>query len=66
MIKLNKRKLFTCRRAETVTNDMVKEALQLHRDRLLVGYLDNEKMYLSDHAILHGLEKDTSRIIAWC
>lgn len=56
-INLNKRKLFTTS-AEEVTTELVSEAVELHRSKLLKGYLENEDMYMSNHSILKGGPKD--------
>lgn len=58
-MRLNKRKLITCHRQDDVTADMVKKAIGLHRSRLLKNYLENEKMYMSDHDILHAKKKES-------
>lgn len=56
-INLNKRKLFTTS-AEEVTTELVSEAVELHRSKLLKVYLENEDMYMSNHSILKGSPKD--------
>lgn len=56
-ISLNKRKLFTTS-AEEVTAELVSEAVELHRSKLLKDYFENEDMYMSNHSILKGDAKD--------
>lgn len=56
-ISLNKRKLFTTS-AEEVTAELVSDAVELHRSKLLKGYFENEDMYMSNHSILKGSPKD--------
>lgn len=57
LVRLNKRKVFTTAASE-VTAELVSEAVGLHRGRLIKGYLENEDMYLSKHAILKGSKKE--------
>lgn len=56
-ISLNKRKLFTTS-AEEVTAELVSDAVELHRSKLLKDYFENEDMYMSNHSILKGDAKD--------
>lgn len=56
-VNLNKRKLLTTTASE-VTQDLVSEAVQLHRSHLLKGYIENEDMYMSSHKILKGGSKE--------
>ncbi|HEP1794304.1 TPA: phage portal protein [Streptococcus suis] len=56
-INLNKRKLFTTS-ADTVTEELVSDAVELHRSKLLKDYFENEDMYMSNHSILKGSPKD--------
>lgn len=56
-VNLNKRKLLTTTASE-VTQDLVSEAVQLHRSHLLKGYIENEDMYMSSHKILKGGPKE--------
>ena len=56
-VNLNKRKLLTTTASE-VTQDLVSEAVQLHRSHLLKGYIENEDMYMSKHKILKGGAKE--------
>ena len=56
-VNLNKRKLLTTTASE-VTQDLVSEAVQLHRSHLLKGYIENEDMYMSKHKILKGVAKE--------
>lgn len=56
-VNLNKRKLLTTTASE-VTQDLVSEAVQLHRSHLLSGYVENEDMYMSKHKILKGVAKE--------
>lgn len=56
-VNLNKRKLLTTTASE-VTQDLVSEAVQLHRSHLLKGYVENEDMYMSKHKILKGRPKE--------
>lgn len=57
LVSLNKRKLFTTS-AEEVTAELVSEAVELHRSKLLKDYFENEDMYMSNHSILKGDAKD--------
>lgn len=57
LVSLNKRKLFTTS-AEEVTAELVSDAVELHRSKLLKDYFENEDMYMSNHSILKGDAKD--------
>lgn len=57
LVNLNKRKVFTTS-ADDVTEKIVSEAIKLHRDKLLKSYIENEDMYMSEHAILKQHEKE--------
>lgn len=57
-VNLNKRKLFTTS-ADTVTEELVSEAVGLHQTHLLKDYVENEDMYMSKHKILSGPKKDS-------
>lgn len=57
LVSLNKRKLFTTS-AEEVTQELVSEAVKLHRSNLLKGYIENEDMYMSKHEILKSAKKE--------
>ncbi|HEL2593613.1 TPA: phage portal protein [Streptococcus suis] len=57
LVSLNKRKLFTTS-ADTATEELVSDAVELHRSKLLKDYLENEDMYMSNHSILKGDPKD--------
>lgn len=57
LVSLNKRKLMTTS-AEEITPELVADAVDLHRSKLLKGYLENEDMYMSNHSILKGSPKD--------
>ncbi|MDW8743178.1 phage portal protein [Streptococcus suis] len=57
LVSLNKRKLFTTS-ADTVTEELVSDAVELHRSKLLKDYFENEDMYMSNHSILKGGPKD--------
>lgn len=56
-VHLNKRKLFTTSATE-VTQELVSEAVQLHRSNLLKSYIENEDMYMSKHEILKSVKKE--------
>ncbi|HEP1819241.1 TPA: phage portal protein [Streptococcus suis] len=57
LVSLNKRKLMTTS-ADTVTEELVSDAVELHRSKLLKDYFENEDMYMSNHSILKGGPKD--------
>ena len=44
LVSLNKRKLFTTSEKE-VTEELVSNAIDIHRSKLLKNYLENEDMY---------------------
>lgn len=58
IVKLNKRKLLTVPPETEITEEIVEEAIKLHREQLLKSYKKNEAMYMSDHDILHGQAKE--------
>lgn len=51
MLKLNKKKLITVSREEVITEELIKEAIAMHRT-LVTEYIENEDMYMSNHQIL--------------
>ena len=56
-VSLNKRKLLST--AETEINErVVSDAIAIHREKLLAGYIENEDMYLSQHEVLRQASKD--------
>lgn len=57
LVSLNKRKLFTTSEKE-VTQELVSEAVKLHRSNLLKSYIENEDMYMSKHDILKSAKKE--------
>ncbi|HFI0175727.1 TPA: phage portal protein [Streptococcus suis] len=57
LVSLNKRKLLTTS-AEEITPELVADAVELHRSKLLKDYFENEDMYMSNHSILKGSPKD--------
>ncbi|HFI0479951.1 TPA: phage portal protein [Streptococcus suis] len=57
LVSLNKRKLMTTS-AEEITPELVSDAVELHRSKLLKDYFENEDMYMSNHSILKGGPKD--------
>lgn len=57
LVSLNKRKLMTTS-AEEITPELVSDAVELHRSKLLKDYFENEDMYMSNHSILKGDAKD--------
>lgn len=57
LVNLNKKKVFTTS-ADDVTTEIVTEAIKLHRSKLLNAYIENENMYMSEHAILKQREKE--------
>lgn len=57
LVSLNKRKLMTTS-AEEITPELVADAVELHRSKLLKDYFENEDMYMSNHSILKGSPKD--------
>ncbi|MGQ7337095.1 phage portal protein [Streptococcus suis] len=57
LVSINKRKLMTTS-AEEITPELVADAVELHRSKLLKGYFENEDMYMSNHSILKGGSKD--------
>ena len=46
LVSLNKRKLLTTSEKE-VTEELVSNAIDIHRSKLLKNYLENEDMYMS-------------------
>ncbi|HFI0326229.1 TPA: phage portal protein [Streptococcus suis] len=57
LVSINKRKLMTTS-AEEITPELVSDAVELHRSKLLKDYFENEDMYMSNHSILKGGPKD--------
>ncbi|HFI0342896.1 TPA: phage portal protein [Streptococcus suis] len=57
LVSINKRKLMTTSEEE-VTPELVSDAVELHRSKLLKDYFENEDMYMSNHSILKGGPKD--------
>lgn len=57
LVSINKRKLMTTS-AEEITPELVSDAVELHRSKLLKDYFENEDMYMSNHSILKGSPKD--------
>ncbi|HFH9833958.1 TPA: phage portal protein [Streptococcus suis] len=43
---------------EEITPELVSDAVELHRSKLLKGYFENEDMYMSNHSILKGSPKE--------
>lgn len=58
MIRLNHKKLFTANREQPITEELIKKAVGLHQGQLLSKYKENERMYMTDHDILRGPEKE--------
>lgn len=52
MIKLNNKKLFTADRDTVVDVDFINKAIDLHKTKLVSGYVNNENMYMTNHDIL--------------
>ncbi|HFI0143468.1 TPA: phage portal protein [Streptococcus suis] len=44
--------------AEEITPELVSDAVELHRSKLLKDYFENEDMYMSNHSILKSGPKD--------
>lgn len=57
LVSINKRKLMTTSKEE-ITPELVSDAVELHRSKLLKGYFENEDMYMSNHSILKGSPKE--------
>lgn len=57
LVSINKRKLMTTS-AEEITPELVSDAVELHRSKLLKDYFENEDMYMSNHSILKSGPKD--------
>lgn len=57
MVKLNVKKLFTTARLEEVTEEIVYKAIKQHKT-IVPKYLDNERLYLSNHDILRADKKE--------
>lgn len=57
MIKLNNKKLFTADKEAVINADFINKAIDLHRTRLVNGYVNNENMYMTNHDILRKEKK---------
>ena len=57
MIRVTNKKMILAPKGTEITEDVVKDAINAHRT-LVDGYLENERMYMSDHDILHKQAKE--------